>query len=768
MSRIRLLMVLCLVVAAGPAGAQPTGVQTGPQTTRPATQADASPALRALSEGTLPIVACPEDPDRGCVEVLFDGPQPPVSCWTLPPFGTAAVRVEASPAQPVADGSTTRRMTIRFYPLREVPPATPATLHFGFARPGAPLACDQTLVVQRPPGVLDLPGELNLGTIHVDLWGRVSGSALRRALFPAAGQPPVGPITLSSGTDLHAAGRRGSPVPIRMDLPADAVVTANRFAEMTVAAGSTSAFPALGPLSGQALLTAPQLVQPLALTIRADSRIGWITVLATLVAGIGAGALVHRRILPRQALARARLDAERSAIAADRLRDRERDDALVKSLDGIIGKQRDAIRAATDPAAIAKAVAQLDTEVTARLQKADTQRQALVAAVAPARAALRTLPAVSELPEAELDAWSDVLDTAQALIDDGEIARPDGLLKNDIPPRQRAAMQALADFAGGAGAALRELDRWTRDPAKKAFAPLQAVAPQFDLPADPVPVDTLIALRDAQHALRRAVAANRPAIAALLRDLARGAGHAQFPNAAQRTDAILTDLDRRPVAALTELAVLVRDYDDYAKAKGGASFEVLADFKGGLERGPAAPAPVEADGIPPEEPPLAIDTEPRLPVAGQDVTIRLLGLGADRTARIWTPLGAARIAPGGDPVLTVRPPHPGPLLVETVTGDAQGRVLSRQSLTLTIRPAADHAIPALTAEVRRSDNAAVAAAAVIALLSGAAVFSVVPLTSWWGLLAPLLWGFFVNLNLPAAIEGLQARRDAVFKTLNIS
>ena len=31
----------------------------------------------------------------------------------------------------------------------------------------------------------------------------------------------------------------------------------------------------------------------------------------------------------------------------------------------------------------------------------------------------------------------------------------------------------------------------------------------------------------------------------------------------------------------------------------------------------------------------------------------------------------------------------------------------------------------------------------------------------------LLWGFFVNLNLPDAIQSLQARRDAVFKTLNI-
>ena len=59
------------------------------------------------------------------------------------------------------------------------------------------------------------------------------------------------------------------------------------------------------------------------------------------------------------------------------------------------------------------------------------------------------------------------------------------------------------------------------------------------------------------------------------------------------------------------------------------------------------------------------------------------------------------------------------------------------------------------------------AAAVLALISGVAVFSLVPLTSWWALLAPLLWGFFVNLNLPDAIQALQARRDAVFKTLNI-
>jgi hypothetical protein len=275
-------------------------------------------------------------------------------------------------------------------------------------------------------------------------------------------------------------------------------------------------------------------------------------------------------------------------------------------------------------------------------------------------------------------------------------------------------------------------------------------------------------MRDAHHALRQAAATGHPAIAALLRAQSRGASNCGFASAADRTEAILRDLDRTPVAALEQLSELVRDYRRHAQTARLASFEDLADVKpSGVEGGVVPIPPVERRIEPPEPPALVIETDPALPVAGRDVTIRLVDVPADHVVRIWTPYGSARVAGGNDPALTIRPPYPGLIPVEIVLADAQGHALSRQSTTLTVQPAPDHAIPALTTELRKADRLAVAAAAVLALLSGAAVFSVVPLTSWWGLLAPLLWGFFVNLNLPDVIQGLQARRDAVFKTLNI-
>ena len=118
-ARLDLALAVAAALIANPLMAQPL-LPADPAAPSP------PPALQRLAEGTLPIVPCPEDADRGCIEVLFNGEQPPVACWTLPPFGHAAVRVETAPVQQVAN-STTRRMTIWFHPLRQVPPATPAT-----------------------------------------------------------------------------------------------------------------------------------------------------------------------------------------------------------------------------------------------------------------------------------------------------------------------------------------------------------------------------------------------------------------------------------------------------------------------------------------------------------------------------------------------------------------------------------------------------------------------------------------------------------------
>ncbi len=725
------------------------------------------PALQRLAEGTLPIVPCPEDADRGCIEVLFNGEQSPVACWTLPPFGHAAVRVETAPVQQVAN-STTRRMTIWFHPLHQVPPATPATLHFGFSRPGAPLICDQTLVVQRPSGVLALPGDLDLGVLHVDLFGRVAGAGLIQPVFPAPGQPAIGPLAVSTQASLFASDRRGSPVPVRLGLPGGAAVTAGRLAELTLTPGSAGAFPALGALSGQAWVTAPQLVQPFALTIRATSQIGWMSILAMLVLGIVAGAIVHRHVVPRQAMARARLDAERAFVAAAGMRDGQRDTDLARDLNDLLDDGRRQVGAARDQAAVAQAVQGLNQQVSAHLQAADASRQALAGTIAAPLAVLRALPAVSELPAQPLDAWAAALEKAQTLIEAGEITRPERLIETEVAQAERAASTALSDFADRARAAIHDLDHWSRDAARQAFGPLQAAGAGFLVPPDATPAAMLTALRDAHHALRRAAATGHSAIAAVLRAQATGAANSGFPNASKRTEAILRDLDRTPVAALEQLSLLVGDYRSHARTAKLSSFEDLADAKStGVEGGAVPIPPVDRRIELPDPPALAFETEPRLPVAGRDLTIRLLDVPAGHIAHVWTPQGSARIAGQDDPALTIRPAHPGLIPVQIVLADAQGHVLARQSTTLTVQPAPDHAIPALTSDLRQADRLAVAAAAVLALLSGAAVFSVVPLTSWWGLLAPLLWGFFVNLNLPDVIGGLQARRDAVFKTLNI-
>lgn len=761
-ARLDLAFAVMAGLMAGPLMAQP--LQPAPVV---AASPSPPPRLQRLAEGTLPIVPCPEDADRGCIELLFDGDRAPVACWTLPPFGAAAVRVETAPVQQVAD-STTRRLTIRFHPLDQVPPATPATLHFGFPRPGAPLVCDQAVAVQRPSAVLALPGDLDLGVLHVDLFGRVAGADLVQPVFPAPGQPAIGPLAVSAGTSLHAGDRRGSPVLVRLGLPGGSTVTASRFAELTLTPASAGAFPALGVLSGQAWVTAPQLVQPFQLTVRASSRIGWISVLAMLVLGIVAGAIVHRYIVPRQAIARARLDAERALVAAAGIRDGQRDAGLARDLNDLIDQTRQQVGTARDQSAVAQAVAGLNSSVSAHLQAADASRQALAARIAPALAALRALPAVSELPAQPLDAWTAALDKAQTLIEAGEIARPEHLIDTEAAQAEGAALAALSDFADDARAAIRDLDRWTRGAAVQAFAPLQAAGAGFLLPQDAAPVSALTALRDAHHGLRQAAATGHPAIAAVLRAQAAGAANSGFANASDRTEAILRDLDRTPVAALTQLSALVQDYQRHARTARLASFEDLADVQpSGIEGGTVPVPPVARRIEPPEPPAPAFQTEPRLPVAGRDLTILLTDLPAGHIARIWTPLGSARITGRDDPALTIRPAHPGVIPVQIVLADAQGHVLSRQSTTLTVQPAPDHAIPALTTELRRADRLAVAAAAVLALLSGIAIFSVVPLTSWWGLLAPLLWGFFVNLNLPDAIQGLQARRDAVFKTLNI-
>ncbi|WP_295048082.1 hypothetical protein [uncultured Paracoccus sp.] len=761
-SRLHLALAVAAGLVAAPLAAQPVAQQPVAQQTAAKT---APPALQRLADGTLSIVPCPGAANQGCVEILFDGETPPAACWTLPPFGTA-VKIETVPGDLIA-GSSTRRMTILLDPLDQVPPATPATLRFGFPRAGASLACDQTVVVQRPAGILALPAELDLGDLRVDLWGGVGGVDRVQAVFAAPGQPAIGPLKVSSQASLYAAGRRGSPVPVMLDLPDDAMVTAGSFAELTLAPRSTGWFPALGPLTGQVWVTAPQLVQPFALTLKATSQIGWWSILAVLVLGIAVGWGVRRNILPRQVLARARLEAGRAFVAARAVRDRQRDKALAQDLETLITKQEQVLASAEKQEDVATAVKDLTQAMDQTLKDADARRQKLADATATPLAALRALPVVSELPMPPLNAWADALDKARILIEDGEIARPAALIDTTVAQAEKQARAALMEFADASWApGIRDLGDWTRPAACQAFGPVTDAGKGFLLPPDLSTAALLTTLRDAHHGLRQAVATQYSAIAQTLRPLAAGARTAGFPDAVERTNTILDDLDRRPVAALTALAGLVRDYDDYARSRGGTSFEALADFKG-LERLDSVP-PAERRIDSPEAPIVAIQTDPRLPVAGQDLAISPLDLPAGHVARIWTPYGSAQVGGPGDPPLKIRPRDPGVIPVQIVLADAQGHVLSRHTTTLTVQPASDHAIPGLEAEARTADQLAIAAAAALSLLSGLTIFWVVPLTSWVALMTPFLWGFFVNLSLPDTIQGLQARRDAALKALNIS
>lgn len=743
----------------------------------PPSAAETPPSIQRLGEGTLPILPCPDSPDRGCVELLFDGPQAPVACWTLSPFGTAGVGIDASqPSAPLA-GSSTRRLVVRFQPLSAVPAATPATLQFGFPKAGAPLLCDQRVVVNRPAGALGLPTELDLGRVQVDFWGRVSGGTVLQPVFPAAGQPPIGPIRVSSGGGLTGADRLGGAIPVSVGLsggisPAPEqgkiVVTASDFAEMRLASRHATAFPALGTLSDTITVTAPQLIQPLSLTVKADSRIGWLSILVVLIAGIAAGAAVRLVIVPRQARARTRLAAETTLVAAIGLRDRESDNALVATIDRHIKTARAAITTARTQEAIEAAASALMTTIEEEIGNGEAKRQALAARIAPLLAELQIVPPFSELPTAALDRWAGMLEQAQALIAARKIDQPETLLATDGAAAEAAAGNALQDFATNAHRAIGALDDWKRPEAQAAFAAIRAIGPDFLLPQGATPIDALSSLRAACHRLRHAAASSHSAIAPVLLGLAKGAQFGGMTDAVARTAAILDGLDRRPVRALLDLEKLATDYAGLAGSRRLASFEDVADIPDptGIEAGLLVP-PLRGAELP-AEPALSLQTDPAIPSTGQDLTLRLVGLPEGRVAHIRTPYGSHRFEMGDSPEMVLRPTRPGPAVIQVETADALGNPLSRQRFTLDIEPAPDHAVPALQSEADRIARVALGAAAGLALLSGTAVFSAVPLTSWWGLLAPFLWGFFVNLNLPDMISALERRRDAAFKAANIT
>lgn len=705
-------------------------------------------AADPLAPGTLPIVPCAAGANQGCVEFLFDGADVPVPCWQLPPFAEAGVRIDVTAPAPVVAG--TRRVTIRFAPLDAVPAGQAVALAFGTAAPGGPLACNRVVTVERRASSLSL-GSAALGDIQVEFFGLVRGAPVSLPVFPAAGQPPVGPLTATPGRPLlYNRDRRGAPLALAAGIGGAPVISANGPGELRLEPDRRGRwFPALGALAAPLWLTAPQLVAPHEMRIEARARIGWVTILLALAAGIGAGWYARMNLTGRQQMTGARLRAERAAFAAGRARDHERDGRLIADLARLIADLRRDAAEAEDEKAIDDALARFDSAWRERLARAAADRTALAAEIAPARTALAVLPPGSELPPEPLSAWRGRLDEAQELLESGEVERVRHLL-DEARTVADAAGLALADHARRARQGLAALGAWQAPAAAAAFAPLAGLAPQFALAPDDGPLAALSKLDPADRALRAAAQDQGAAIEEVLRPLAARTRLAGAPAEAR---AILARLATRPVQALAEL-------DDLRARMEAAGYNPAEAPT--LEAAIVAPRP-SPPAPPPALPGLALVTDPPFPLAGRDFRIALSGLPEGMTAHIQTPAGAERLdADRPGPSAALRIARPGRLAVEVLLRDRDGKALPVQSLALRVSPDPDRLrLDSRATAARRVGIESTVVAAALAALTGAALFSELPLTSWWALLGPFLWGFFVNLNLAEAIETLRGRRDAL-------
>lgn len=705
-------------------------------------------AADPLAPGTLPIVPCSAGANQGCVEFLFQGADAPVPCWELPPFDEAGVRIEVTAPSTVVAG--TRRVTIRFAPLDAVPAGRAVALAFGVAAPGQPLACNRVVTVERRPSTLAV-GNAALGDIQVEFFGLLRSAEVSLPVFPAAGQPPVGPLAATPGRLLlHNQDRRGAPLALSAGIAGAPVISANRPGELRLVPDRRGRwFPALGALAAPLWLTAPQLVAPHEMRVEARARIGWVTILLALAAGIGAGWYARMNLAGRQQMTGARLRAERAAFAAGRARDHERDGRLIADLARLIADLRRDAAEAEDEKAIDEAVARFESSWRERLARAAADRTALAEEIAPARTALAVLPAGSELPPGPLKAWRGLLDEAQELLEAGEVERVRHLL-DEAGTAAVAAGLALADHARRARQGLAALGAWQPAGAAEAFGPLAALAPQFELAPDAEPLAALSQLDQADRALRAAAQDQAPAIGAIVQPLAARTRLAEAPAEAR---AILARLATRPVQALGDL----EDFRARMEAAGYKAVEAST-----LETATVVP-PVPAPVPPPAVPGLALVTDPPLPLAGRDFRIALSGLPEGMTAHIQTPAEAERLdADRPGPTASLRIARPGRLAVEVLLRDRDGKALPVQRLALQVSPDPDRLrLDSRATAARRVGVESTVVAAGLAALTGAALFSELPLTSWWALLGPFLWGFFVNLNLADAIETLRGRRDAL-------
>lgn len=728
--------------------------------------ADIRPAGAEGAPAAQVLVPCAAHEDRGCVEVLleadtaagFDGFAP---CWTLPPYGDAGVslRHRLSPVAPDGAAPLSRRLSIEVAPLSAVPPGT-VSLRFGRVDRGTGrLACALTLDVTRVAGTLAAPATVTLPDLRIEAFGLLPAAPrVTVRVGPAAGSVAVGPLRAAPQVVLTGPGR--SEGAARVVLDGGGRIQPGQ--TTTLAISPVGPLP-LGALAGEITVSAPQLAQPQRIAVATTARIGPVTILLALILGVAAGWLVRSRLLPAQDRATAVVAAEQLAADVEARAEAETDPALREAVTTAIAALRAALAAGGDAAAVTSAATALEAEAGRLLSAAAARRAELAAVIAPALAAYRLPIEGTELPQAPLALHRDTLRAIAAMLSRRLVADPEAAIADALPAQDAGVRSALRAFGATAAARIAALDGWTDAEAGAALAPVKALAPAFAaLEAAPDAASALTAARGGWDDLAAAGAGVAIAIGPYLLRLQRGAADRSPPfDTAVQTAAVLRDLGTRPLAALAALADLQAAY---AAVAGGLPFaQAFAPaHRGGVEAGPeGAVAEALRPAIP--GPALRLVLPDGAAVAGRPVTVEVAGLAQGEVVTLRTPVNALRVSPEGPgtPVRLIFDAAGAHEIVLDVAGADPAR-LRQEVLHLTIAPAPGAVrLRAALEDRARRDRQARWAAGLLALGSGAAVFAQVPLTAWSALAGPLLWGFFVDLNLRDWIGRLQARRDAL-------
>ncbi len=730
-----------------------------------AAQAEVSVTAGSSSGERVPIVPCDANADRGCAEVLIEAASREeldglVNCLTLPTFGEAGVTLthRLTDVAPV-----TRRLEMEMQPLSAI---AAGSYIFSLGRPDSvtgKLVCSVVLELERASGTLTTPTKLVLPTRHIGPFWRedlIAPAVVK--IGPAPGSVAVGPLAVAPTLQLAGSDLTGGITTMTVTLQEGGRVQPGRTVDLTLVLEGT---PTLGKQEGEIVLTGPQLTAPVRIAVEMAARIGIGTIFLSLLFGILCGWLVRTRLMPARDLAEAQIVAERMAIWAGEKLAIETDADLLARAAVLIGTMRQAVAGAATRSAIEGAAASLQTGLDLLLSEKAAERQALHERLAPLIAAYALPITPTELPKPALTAHQAALVRAEAMLAArrGDLARVE--IAAQLPTLETAAVQDLRKFAARAFETIQALDGWSDPAPKAALAPMLALVSAFAPGGNPALADLLPALRTAWYGLSAAAAGAVMPLEGYLRQLLAGTGGKPDlqAQALKLTNSALAEFETRPLAASETLAELFALYKTHA---GGEQFE--AAFPSMVEAGMVAarkgtPVP------PPKLPDLSLQVQGGFVVRGRPFEVSIGGLLPGEEALVLTPVNCTRLGPEGVPgparliaetagqiAITIRVRQPGAAAYREVT------------LPLRVDPApAEARLVKLLADRDRLDLQATLCAMLLALVSGLWIFQAVPLTSWWSLFAPVLWGFFVNLNLTEAIERLQGTRRTLFEALKI-